>query len=170
VTGSQSPIRDPQASTAISPRAAGPLLAFGRGSRLLKHADFQKVYEQGRRQFSANMTFFYLLTSGQPPFSAEVGFTVGRVMGPAVVRNRIRRRMRDAVRHNLPMFDRELASRQLSAEVVINPKKGALKAEMEKLRTEVAKGFQAIAAGTPGAAAPGENQRPQQRAKKRSTR
>lgn len=125
-------------------------MAFGRDSRLLKHADFQRVYEQGRRQFSANMTFFYQLSAELKPWKAHVGFTVGRVMGPAVVRNRIRRRMRDAVRHSLPPLDRELAVRQLGAEVVINPKKGALKAEMEKLRSEIAKGFQAIAAAAPG--------------------
>ena len=155
MTGSQSPIRNPQASSAVE----GAGLAFGRESRLLKHADFQRVYEQGRRQFSANMTFFYLLSGGSSPFRAHVGFTVGRVMGPAVVRNRIRRRMRDAVRHTLPVLDRELALRQLSAEVVINPKKGALKTEMEKLRGEVAKGFLAIAAAAPGPASPSENVR-----------
>jgi ribonuclease P protein component len=155
VTGSQSPIRNPQASSAVE----GGALAFGRDSRLLKHADFQRVYEQGRRQFSANMTFFFLLGADQPPFKAHVGFTVGRVMGPSVVRNRIRRRMRDAVRHTLPLLDRELATRRLSAEVVINPKKGALKAEMEKLRSEVAKGFQAIAAAPTGPASPAENPR-----------
>jgi ribonuclease P protein component len=155
VTGSQSPIRNPQASSAVE----GDAPAFGRESRLLKHADFQRVYEQGRRQFSANMTFFYLLNPGAAATRAQVGFTVGRVMGPAVVRNRIRRRMRVAVRHNLSALDRELGVRQLSAEVVINPKKGVLKAEMDKLRNEVAKGFQAIAAGVPGAADPSENKR-----------
>lgn len=148
MTGSQSPIRDPQAST----------LALGRGSRLLRHADFQRVYETGRRQFSANMTFFYLLNPAAP-FRAQVGFTVGRVMGPAVVRNRIRRRMRDAVRHELPALDRRLAARELSAEVVINPKKGAFQAEMEKLRSEVAKGFAAIANAESGAAPAGANPR-----------
>ncbi len=139
-------------------------MAFGRDSRLLKHADFQRVYEQGRRQFSANMTFFYLLSAELKPFRAHVGFTVGRVMGPAVVRNRIRRRMRDAVRHSLQTLDRELATRQLGAEVVINPKKGALKAEMEKLRSEVAKGFQAIAAAAPGPG-PASEQRPRRGSK-----
>ncbi|HUR37173.1 MAG TPA: hypothetical protein VM009_05105, partial [Terriglobales bacterium] len=64
-----------------------------------------------------------------------------------------------AVRHNLPVLDRELKLRQLSAEVVINPKKGVLKAEMEKLRSEVANGFQAIAAGAPGVSHPSENKR-----------
>lgn len=152
MTGSQPPIRNPQASTADAP------FPFGRGARLLRHADFQRIYETGRRQFSANMTFFYLLAEAAP-HRAQVGFTVGRVMGPAVVRNRIRRRMRDAVRHNLPAFHRGLEGRGLAAEVVINPKKGALTAEMEKLRGEVAKGFAAIAAAPPGPAAPGENQR-----------
>ncbi len=163
MTGSQSPIRNPQASTAVGNDAGGGQLAFGRDSRLLKHADFQRVYEQGRRQFSANMTFFYLLSGEASAFKAHVGFTVGRVMGPAVVRNRIRRRMRDAVRHNLPTLDRELAARQLGAEVVINPKKGALKAEMEKLRSEVAKGFQAIAAAVPGPAPASELRPPRGR-------
>lgn len=157
MTGSQSPIRNPQASTALGNTAGGGALAFGRDSRLLKHADFQRVYEQGRRQFSANMTFFYLLDPALA--GAHVGFTVGRVLGPAVVRNRIRRRMRDAVRHNLPTLDGELQTRQLGAEVVINPKKSALNAEMEKLRGEVAKGFQAIAAAVPGPA-PASEQRP----------
>ncbi|MEO6119170.1 MAG: ribonuclease P protein component [Terriglobales bacterium] len=143
----------------MSQTAGGGALAFGRDSRLLKHADFQRVYEQGRRQFSANMTFFYLLSADLAPFRAHVGFTVGRVLGPAVVRNRIRRRMRDAVRHNLLTLDGELKTRQLGAEVVINPKKSALKAEMEKLRGEVAKSFQAIAAAVPGPA-PASEQRP----------
>lgn len=155
MTVSQSPTRNPQAPSATE----GAPLSFGRNSRLLKHADFQRVYEQGRRQFSANMTFFYLLSGDVTPLRAHVGFTVGRVLGPSVVRNRIRRRMRDAVRHNLTALDRELASRKLSAEVVINPKKGVLKAEMEKLRSEVAKGFSAIAAAAPGPAAPSENVR-----------
>jgi ribonuclease P protein component len=153
VTSSRPPIRNPQASTT---EARG--FTFGRGSRLLRHADFQRVYETGRRQFSAHMTFFYLLGDAAP-HRAHVGFTVGRVLGPAVQRNRIRRRMRDAVRHNLSVLDRSLAERKLSAEVVINPKKGALHAEIAQLRAEVVKGFAAIAAGQPGPAPAGENQR-----------
>src|SRR5271157_2336524 len=33
---------------------------FPRAARLLKHADFERVYKQGRRQFSSHMTVFYL--------------------------------------------------------------------------------------------------------------
>jgi RNase P protein component len=31
-----------------------------RSGRLLRHADFERVYKQGRRHFSAHMTVFYL--------------------------------------------------------------------------------------------------------------
>lgn len=141
-----SPIRNPKTAQ----RDADDGLGFARDSRLLKHADFQKVYENGRRHFSANMTFFYLLRPNSDSPRGHIGFTVGRVMGGAVVRNRIKRRLRDAVRHHLPALDHALKSRTLSGEIVINPKKGALKAEVETLRSEVAKGFQVIAAAQPG--------------------
>jgi hypothetical protein len=32
---------------------------FPRTARLLRHADFERVYKQGRRHFSASMTVFY---------------------------------------------------------------------------------------------------------------
>src|SRR5436309_15519493 len=35
--------------------------AFPKSARLLKHASFQDVYDRGRKHFSANMIFFYLL-------------------------------------------------------------------------------------------------------------
>src|ERR1700747_2737379 len=77
--------------------------SFPRGisrlGRLLKHADFDRVYKQGRRHFSSHMTVFYLRqTEGMTEGMARTGFTVGRVLGGAVQRNRIKRRMRDAVR------------------------------------------------------------------------
>ncbi|HET7892090.1 MAG TPA: ribonuclease P protein component, partial [Candidatus Sulfotelmatobacter sp.] len=34
-------------------------VGFPRSSRLLRHADFERVYKQGRRHFSASMTVFY---------------------------------------------------------------------------------------------------------------
>ena len=76
---------------------------FPRSARLLRHADFERVYKQGRRHFSASLTVFYLqrpeteaarsATSGP-----RIGFTVGRALGGAVQRNRMKRRLREAVR------------------------------------------------------------------------
>jgi len=84
------------------------------------------------------MTFFYL---DHPEGSrARVGFTVSRALGGAVERNRIRRRVREAVRMSL-------ASLHRAADVVINPKRSAMKADFEALVAEVAKGFSVIERG-----------------------
>jgi ribonuclease P protein component len=116
--------------------------AFPKSARLLKHPSFQRVYDQGSRQFSASMTFFYVLSEGKG--KAEIGLTVGRALGGAVDRNRIKRRMRDCIRHELATLQRGLAEKQISAEIVINPKRTALTTDIAKLRAEVARGFAAI--------------------------
>ena len=109
-------------------------VSFGPSRRLLKHADFQRVYKQGRRHFAAHLTVFYLKReSVEEP---RVGFAVGRVLGGAVVRNRIRRRLREAVRQNF--------APGLAADLVVHPRKSALDADFSVLNTEIANAFQAI--------------------------
>ncbi len=119
------------ASRKLAPR-------FPKASKLLRHADFQRVYKQGRRHFAAHMTVFYLRREEDDGAGPRVGLTVGRVLGGAVQRNRIKRRLREAVRHHL-------ASLALAVDVVINPKKSALVAEFTLLNDEVARAFQVIA-------------------------
>jgi ribonuclease P protein component len=110
---------------------------FPKTARLLKHADFERVYKQGRRHFSSHMTVFYLRkTDGEG--MARTGFTVGRVLGGAVQRNRIKRRMRDAVRQRRSILTSPV-------DVVINPKKSVLKAEFPILLEEVTRAFELIA-------------------------
>lgn len=118
---------------------ASPTQSFPKSARLLKRADFLRVYEHGRRHFAPNMTFFYLERAGEG--RARVGLTVSRALGGSVERNRIRRRVREAVRMNLAGLGRA------AADVVINPKRSAIKAEFEALRAEVAKGFAVIQRG-----------------------
>ncbi len=108
---------------------------FPRSSRLLRHADFERVYKQGRRQFSASMTVFYL---GRPEGEGlRVGFTVGRALGGAVQRNRMKRRLREAVRLTRPIPGP-------SADVVINPKKIVATVEFPELSNELRRAFQLI--------------------------
>ncbi len=114
---------------------------FQKASRLLKHADFDRVYRQGKRHFSANLTVFWLRADASTPARPRIGFTVGKALGGAVVRNRIKRRLREAVRMNLSGFSNPV-------DVVINPKKSALTAEMPKLKQEVSAAFGAIAKQT----------------------
>ncbi len=152
-----------------------PTGKFPKTAHLLKRADFQRVYKQGRRHFSGNMTVFYLRSPKQregslevqasgnskPPrtgsrsasFETEmhscvrVGFTVPRALGKSVDRNRIRRRLREAVRHHLP----ELGESQ-AIDVVFNPKRTVLQAEFETLSLEVERAFSVIRKNVQGTA------------------
>jgi ribonuclease P protein component len=132
----------PNGSIERSAEAAG---GFPRGilrsGRLLKHADFDRVYKFGRRQFSPHMTLFYLRQGeGASPECARVGLTVGKVLGGAVVRNRIKRRLREAVR-----LRRSALTGAGAVDVVINPKKSVETLEFSLVLDEVERAMQAIA-------------------------
>ena len=116
-----------------------PGTGFPRTARLLKHADFERVYKQGRRHFSPHMTVFYLVqaTDASQEKRARVGFTVGRVLGGAVERNRIKRRLREAVRLRR-------SSLLGAVDIVINPKKSILKLEFATVLEEVGRALDAI--------------------------
>jgi len=111
---------------------------FPREARLLKHADFQVVYKQGRKHFSGNMTAFY--RENQVNAVPRVGFTVGKVLGGAVDRNRIRRRMRSAVRNHLNEIARPL-------DLVLHPRKSVLTLEFSQLDAEIMQVFAAVQRG-----------------------
>jgi ribonuclease P protein component len=107
-----------------------------RSGRLLRHADFERVYKQGRRHFASHMTVFYLRR--EEGEGMRVGFTVGRVLGDAVDRNRMKRRLRESVRLSRPAASPPV-------DVVINPKKSVQTAEFSVLLGEVGKAFEVIA-------------------------
>jgi len=122
---------------------------FPRGARLLRHADFERVYKMGRRHFSSSMTVFYWPRPSAPRAKAvadglRIGFTVGRALGGAADRNRMKRRLREAVRLSRPLAG-------ASADLVINPKKVVLALDFQALLNEVRRAFvvieQKLAAG-----------------------
>ena len=115
---------------------------FPRSAHLLRHADFERVYKQGRKHFSQSLTAFFLRRpSDGHRLSGEhglrVGFTVGRAFGGAVQRNLLKRRLREAVRLSKPWP-------QIDVDIVINPKRVALTMEFELLMNEVRQSFVAI--------------------------
>jgi ribonuclease P protein component len=120
---------------------------FPRSARLLRHADFERVYKQGRRHFSASITVFYLerrevqteAKSSKPPgiSGIRVGFTVGRSLGGAVERNRMKRRLREIVRQTRPSGGRNV-------DVVMNPKKSLMAADFSAVLNEVTRAFEVI--------------------------
>lgn len=60
--------------------------------RLRRCVDFQRAVRRGRRRASATVVVHHLATDEST--AALVGITVGRSVGPAVVRNRVKRRLR----------------------------------------------------------------------------
>lgn len=81
------------------------------------------------------MTVFYLRRDEGE--GLRIGFTVGRVLGGAVQRNRMKRRLREAVRLHRP-------ADMMSVDVVINPKKSLLNAEFAEIESEVLRALEII--------------------------
>lgn len=120
-------------------------------NRLRKHADYGRVYAGSRKQFSKQMSYFFVLRSQDAVevelpdavllhadvSGARVGLTVGKVMGKAVDRNRIKRRMREAVRRHLALLS-------VPVDVVLHPRRSVIGLEFAVLEREVATVFRTI--------------------------
>src|SRR6267143_1280874 len=140
-------MRDSPPSTKRLRSRPAPMTTSAVIFRLRKHADYQRVYKSGRKQFARQMTYFFTLRpelgpDGSPLRDVDagcprVGLTVGKVMGKAVDRNRIKRRMREAVRKNL-------SSLHTPVDVVLHPRRSVIDLEFATLEREVANVFRAI--------------------------
>jgi len=80
---------------AIASRPSKKGQEYPRGTRLVRKADFDAVYRNGKRRSSSHFTVF--LKANELPES-RFGFSIKRALGGAVVRNRMRRRIREVVR------------------------------------------------------------------------
>jgi ribonuclease P protein component len=111
----------------IASRPYEARLNFPREARLVRRGDFDAVYRAGRRRSSAHFVVFY--RANQLPQS-RFGFSIKKALGGAVMRNRIRRRLREAVRcHRMelpPGWD-----------MVIHPKSIVARAEHAALTTDL---------------------------------
>lgn len=76
--------------------ASEPRLGFPPERRIRKRAEFRAVYDGGTRVGTKLFAVFARTTGSGLP--GRVGFTVTRKMGNAVVRNRCKRLLREAVR------------------------------------------------------------------------
>jgi ribonuclease P protein component len=105
------------------------------GARLRKHADYQRAYAGSRKRQSASMSWF--LAAQTAPFAGaalpegpRVGLTAGKVLGKAHDRNRIKRRMREALRRHVDMLPHGF-------DLILHPRRVVLTLEFSKLETEI---------------------------------
>jgi ribonuclease P protein component len=120
---------------------------IGASLRLRKHADYQGVYNASRKQFSKQMSYFFRVrpdtgrdgeaVRGVVPGAPRVGLTVGKVMGKAVDRNRIKRRMREAARRQITLLDAPV-------DLVLHPRRSVITLEFAQLEREVAAVFRTV--------------------------
>ena len=110
---------------------------------LRKHADYQRVYREGKRQSLPLMTYFFakrkdtVVPCDVTLLGSRVGLTAGKVLGNAVQRNRIKRRMREAVRRHRM----ELTA---GVDVILHPRRTVLEAEFSQIEREVLRAFRAV--------------------------
>jgi ribonuclease P protein component len=116
--------------------------------RLRKHADYQRVYQATRKQFSPSMTWFAAMRPSPTetvrvplPVGPRVGLTAGKVLGKAHERNRIKRRMREVVRHHLNELPAGL-------DLILHPRRSVMNLDFAKLDAEVLRIFRQASAQT----------------------
>ena len=126
---SRSATSEPSATPSKPAPVSSGSSGFPKSARILRSRDFRKVYDEGSRFSSPYFTAFRLFKEDQWD-GPKAGFTVSRAMGKAVVRNRMRRKMREAVRMRL-----SAAPPQWS--IVFNPRKAILNVKPDALGTEV---------------------------------
>ena len=101
---------------------------FPRACRLLRRADYDPVYRDGQRRTSRHFTVFCRASGAA---HSRLGISVKRALGGAVVRNRMRRRLRE-------MFRTHRQEIPAGWDIVIHPRNNAVAtAEFSALTAEL---------------------------------
>lgn len=116
------------------PGDAAPALrrpeTFGRGRRILRRSDYLATYASGRRYVGRWLVFFVRPVGGQ---GCRLGVTITKKTGTAVVRNSLRRKLRELFRRGNGFAG--------EVDVVVNVRPGAERAAF----AELARDFERLA-------------------------
>jgi ribonuclease P protein component len=114
---------------------SGPAVSetFSRDDRLRKRREFEECYASGVRVSGRHIQVFLLAggASGRP----RLGISVPRRVGSAVVRNRVRRRLREIFRRHRSLLPQSALS------VVVNARPSAAAAEFTDLLEDYRSGL-----------------------------
>ncbi|WGL52550.1 ribonuclease P protein component [Nocardioides sp. BP30] len=103
--------------------------------RLTDPDSFRVAVRQGRRAGSPRLVVHLWRGEGSDP--ARVGFVVSKAVGPAVVRNRVKRRLRHLARESLGALPG-------AAVLVVRAQPGAAAASYEELRADLERCLQRV--------------------------
>jgi len=107
-------------------------------ARLRRHADYLRAYAAARKRQSASMSWFLAPQTPEPQIPGapamhlgpRVGLTVGKVLGKATQRNRIKRRMREALRRHVGLLPE-------GCDLIFHPRRVVLTMEFVQLEAEI---------------------------------
>jgi len=121
-------LRDAAKRDATASRASDrPPLGYPRACRLVRRSEFDAVYREGRRRSSQSFVLFFRLNGRG---TSRFGQSVKKALGGAVVRNRIRRRIREILR----LHRQEIAP---GWDIVIHPRSSVSKAPFAAIEAEL---------------------------------
>lgn len=124
--------------------------------RLRRHADFQRAYAASRKRQSASMSWFLApQPAAESPRTVgpRVGLTVGKILGKAHDRNRIKRRLREALRRHLDLLPAHF-------DLILHPRRTVLTLDFSKLEGEIVRILTQARAEASHAALDAPNQAP----------
>lgn len=104
---------------------------FPKDCRLLRRAQFKRVYDEGQRRSASICTIFFR-SNGLP--QTRLGVTAPVRLGNAVFRNRLKRRLRE-------VFRLHRAAIPGGWDIVLNPRQAVAKVEFTVLEREILKLF-----------------------------
>jgi ribonuclease P protein component len=104
-----------------------PASAFSKSERVLNRKDFVNLNRFGRKLRTAHFTVF---VAGNGLDHSRLGITASRKIGGAVVRNRVKRLVREVFRLHKGFFP-------AGCDIVVSAKKGADDLDSRKVREEL---------------------------------
>lgn len=120
-------------STAAAPKAVSASAPKPRFTRIAKDSTYQVIRAKGKKAITYTHLILYLPAPESP--AVEVGYVTSKKLGGAVVRNRIRRRLREAARRVIP----EMLTQ--GGQYLIIGRKAAENAPFETILADMQKGL-----------------------------